>query len=374
MERIEISPRANWQGIVEEMGFTFHADYWDESAYYKFTSNQIDLIEEATNQLEQKCFGVINHVIDNNLFQKIGIPDVAARKITESWRARERNIYGRFDFGYDGEYLKLYEYNADTPTSVFEASVVQWQWLQSRFPTADQFNSIHERLIEAWRGLGLAGSTVHFAYFEENAEDTTTTLYLADTAYQAGLQINALDISAIGSDGKEFYDLDNQQINVLFKLYPWEMMWKDEFASTINTSHAQFIEPAWKSILSNKALLPLLWKLNPGDPFLLPASFDAAELEGEVVRKPFFSREGANIATGRIVAGKFVSNFETDGPYEGPYIYQQKFNPRRFTVQGKSIEPVIGSWVIASQSAGIGIREDSGTTTNMSHFVPHLFV
>jgi glutathionylspermidine synthase len=36
--------------------------------------------------------------------------------------------------------------------------------------------------------------------------------------------------------------------------------------------------------------------------------------------------------------------------------------------------PVIGSWVIYGESAGIGIREDrQEVTTNSSRFVPHLF-
>ena len=55
---------------------------------------------------------------------------------------------------------KLLEYNADTPTSMFEAAVFQWTWLEQAIERniipkrADQFNSIHERLIEAWKKLG----------------------------------------------------------------------------------------------------------------------------------------------------------------------------------------------------------------------------
>ena len=37
--------------------------------------------------------------------------------------------------------------------------------------------------------------------------------------------------------------------------------------------------------------------------------------------------------------------------------------------------PVIGSWVIANQAAGIGIREDTSPITgNNSRFVPHYFI
>jgi glutathionylspermidine synthase len=36
-------------------------------------------------------------------------------------------LYGRFDLAYRGDGPpKLLEYNADTPTALFEAAVVQW--------------------------------------------------------------------------------------------------------------------------------------------------------------------------------------------------------------------------------------------------------
>ena len=57
-------------------------------------------------------------------------------------------MYGRFDLAYDGTTPpKLLEYNADTPTSLLEAAVIQWRWQQDMRPERDQFNSIHERLL-----------------------------------------------------------------------------------------------------------------------------------------------------------------------------------------------------------------------------------
>ena len=59
-------------------------------------------------------------------------------------------------YPYDGKAPpRLLEYNADTPTALLEASVAQWFWLQDCFPTADQFNSIHERLIDALMKYGM---------------------------------------------------------------------------------------------------------------------------------------------------------------------------------------------------------------------------
>lgn len=74
--------------------------------------------------------------------------------IVWSWNEEPPAIYGRFDLAYDGIHPpKLLEYNADTPTALLEASVVQWYWLQDVFPKDDQFNSIHEHLVAKWKEL-----------------------------------------------------------------------------------------------------------------------------------------------------------------------------------------------------------------------------
>jgi len=77
------------------------------------------------------------------------------------------------------------------------------------------------------------------------------------------------------------------------------------------------------------------------------------------VEKPFFSREGEGIVVDTRFAGS---------PKQ--VIYQQYRELPGFSGNF----PVIGSWIIGSQAAGIGVREDtSPITNNLSRFVPHLF-
>src|SRR3974377_1024396 len=96
--------------------------------------------------------------------------------VIRSWEEREPSIYGRFDLAYDGVGApKLLEYNADTPTALLEASVIQWFWLKDIDERGDQCNSIHERLIEAWTALKeLDGRPIHFAAQEGIVEDYVT--------------------------------------------------------------------------------------------------------------------------------------------------------------------------------------------------------
>jgi glutathionylspermidine synthase len=120
-------------------------------------------------------------------------------------------------------------------------------------------------------------------------------------------------------------------------------------------------------VLSNKALLVLLWEAFPGHPNLLPAAFERAGVEGPAVRKPLFGREGANVE----VLDAPALAARTGGPYGGgPVVYQALHRLPEFA----GAYPVLGSWLVASQPAGMGIREDSSPiTTNASRFVPHLF-
>jgi glutathionylspermidine synthase len=374
VQRIELNPRADWQQRVEAAGMNYHTingePYWDESACYRFTRSQIDILDDATAELHRLCLQAIETIISRNLFKQLRIPDWAIPYIVNSWECREPSLYGRFDLAWDGSGPpKMLEYNADTPTALLEAGVVQWFWAREHFPEADQFNSIHEKLIAFWQGYRQKHPSLHFACVEASDEDLGNVEYLRDTATQAGLQTQRLDIEQIGWDEskRRFVDLDDNVITALFKLYPWEWMLQDEFGRYLPQAALSILEPPWKQLLSNKGILPVLWDLFEGHPNLLPAGFEDNPLLCDYVRKPLYSREGANIQIRR-----GCSSVETGGSYgcEG-YVFQRHAPLPNFTGNF----PVIGSWMIADQPAGIGIREDKTEITgNNSRFVPHFFI
>ena len=372
MKRITLAPREDWQARVESVGLAFHTGgtpYWNESACYELTLEQSDLIEVATNELHELCLQAVQHVIDHDRFGELAIPETAVPLIRDSWNHDAPSIYGRFDLSYDGKGPpKLLEYNADTPTSLLEAAVVQWYWLQDVSPHLDQFNSIHERLIATWSDLKPHVSPiVHFTAVDD-VEDGLTVTYLRETAEKAGVRTIGLPISMVGWNGVNFVGEEYEPIFTLFKLYPWEWLIHEAFGKNIRQSRARFIEPAWKMVLSNKGILPILWELNHGHPNLLECYREPSDemLAWGYTRKPLLSREGANI---RIHGGTFGPSVESPGDYgaEG-FIYQRTAPLPCFNGN----YAVIGSWVIGGEAAGIGIREaDSPITTNTSRFVPH---
>jgi glutathionylspermidine synthase len=266
---------------------------------------------------------------------------------------------------------KLLEYNADTPTALIEAAVVQWDWLQEVEPGADQFNSLHERLVAGWKDLTpwLRAGPVHFAC-GGLAEDVLTTTYLQDTAAQAGLRTCFVRIEEIGWDGRRFVDVRDQPILTCFKLYPWEWMAAEEFGARALDGDTSWIEPPWKLIASNKAFLALLHDRNPGHPNLLRAVLDEpAPGMRSYARKPIFGREGSGVTLVR--AGEVLAEGVTGEYGQEGHVFQELFD---FGGGFDGRTPVIGSWLVQGQPAGIGIRESATPITgNTSQFLPHLF-
>lgn len=370
MRRVALAPRPDQRAHAAKLGFAFAEiagePYWDETACYAFTADEIDTLEAATAELDLRCLEAVAHAVTHDLNGPLGIPDAAWSIVKSSWQRGEPTLYGRMDLRWDGSGApKLLEYNADTPTALFEAGVVQWEWLETRIalgaPRADQFNSIHETLIAAWPALQLP-PVVHFACARDSAEDRGTVDYLRDTAIQAGIEAPFLHMDEIGWNGSSFRDLDEREIRAIFKLYPWDWLLRENFGSHIARASTRWIEPAWRLIPSSKAFLSLLWHLFPDHPNLLPAFMEPGRTGGPEISKPLFGREGANI---------IAPGIATDGPYDDqPRVWQAYAELPRF--DGRY--PVLGSWVVAGTPCGLGIREDATPVTrDTSRFVPHFF-
>jgi glutathionylspermidine synthase len=382
MRRIDCPERDDWQRTAEAVGFDFHTSadgrYWDERAYYAFSLEQIEReIEQSTGEIEAMCLELVDQIVDDDeQLQRLQIPETFWPLIEASWNRDDPSLYGRLDLSFDGNGpAKLLEYNADTPTSIFEAAVFQWIWLEQSIERgvlpkdADQFNEIHDSLIETWREFDRKPH-LHLAGSLHSEEDAGTLAYLEETARQAGLTTTLLDIEQIGlRDDGCFVDADNRPVALAFKLYPWEWMFREAFGAQLVRTSTRWIEPPWKAILSNKGILPLLWEMCPGHPNLLPAYFDddprAATLGSSFVRKPLYSREGANVTLVR--AGELIG--AEPGPYGGEGFVRQAIAP---LPDFSSQRAVVGSWIVGGEACGLSIREDERPITrNTSRFVPH---
>lgn len=388
MKRIKIAERPNWKETAENLGFAFHTiggeRYWDERYYYQFTLKQIENdLEDPTQELHNMCMDMVEKVVNSDeLLTRLAIPAKFHDLIRTSWREGHPHLYGRMDFSYNGKGpAKLLELNYDTPTSLYEASAFQWIWLEEQLrrgnvpASADQFNSIEDKMSQAFRHMKTELGfklPFYFSSTEHSEEDKATVQYMRDIAQQAGHETRFIALEDIGlNENRKFVDNDDNNIPYLFKLHAWEHMFLEGFGKWVENSNTLFIEPAWKAILSNKGIMALLWEAHEGHPNLLPTFFEddpTSKLPRGWVRKPFFSREGANVE----VCEPSGKRHKVDGPYtDAPYIRQRYHKMPKF---GDNYT-LIGSWVVGDTACGIGIREDSTLITkDTSRFLPHIIL
>jgi glutathionylspermidine synthase len=389
MRRATGAPRPDWERIVTEQGLVYGTPakgvggvarpYWDESVHYVFEMDEILALEADVELLHSMCLNAVDHVVTTERFKDFALPEWVWEGVAASWKRSDPHLYGRFDLRYDGSGpAKLLEYNADTPTTLLEASILQWHWLQDTHGGDDQWNSLHEKLVERWRTVaaGLPAGELHFAWSgaDSTGEDHITAGYLQETAAEAGLDTVGLTIEDLGWDSalNRFVDLAEAPIASLMKLYPWEWVLSDEFGRYALQSLPEtlWIEPLWKTLLSNKALLAVLWEMHPGHPNLLPAFLDDPGILTEYVRKPRLGREGANISI--VSPGSEVQTGgvygDGEGGMGGGWVYQL-FDP---LPEFDGFRPALGAWIVGDEAAGLGIRETTGLVTDDgAAFVPH---
>lgn len=400
----KIRARSHWKQQANELGYLAgifdDPPYWIEAIEEPFcavlTRAEIeetivpattDLIRMGLEAVEEVCFGAQSE----SLFEQLGIPSFYREPVRASWRRKDRSLYGRFDFSYANGSLKLLEMNFDTAISLYEASVFQQLWLEDLRQAGDlpqdceQFTRIHEYLLDCFEVQRGSTETFHFASIDNSDEDEGTAKYLMSCAVLAGLQTQFLHLKDIGFDDAGYLrDLDGSAITKLFKLYPWEYLFEEDqdivslsgksiIAPLLLEGKVEFIEPAWKTILANKGILPILWSMFPDSPWLLESAFDKTDEAERIkarphVRKPLFGREGGSVAI--VYPDQPAKSFVNPSHYGKEGFICQALHP---LPKYEDYHVLLGSWCIAGKPAGIGIRADLSPITTGMHclFVPH---
>ena len=414
--RIPMAPRPGWQETVARQGLVFDktvhevtgtiSHYWNESACYELTVGEVNLLEGVSENLHRMSKDAAAFLAEESLKPdsvfNLGIPREAIEYAAESLRRGDPSFYSRFDLVYsgnDGRPPKMLEYNADTPTGLIEASLIQWYWHEDMHlkggsallePGLDQWNGLHEELIEQWKRIddhlgrlhGVRPHMYHFGYTDadDSGEDLMTVGYIMDTAVQAGLTGKLVEMKQTGYDRatSRFTDGENRHLEAIFKLYPWEDMMFEEFGPCIARTRPDYwFQPAWTMFLSTKALSAALWHLYPGHENLIPTYMypDEARASGdtmgfsEYVVKPLHAREGANI---ELHGGGL--DIVQDGGWgvEGHVIQEFCELPDFPWTDHPHNRPVLGTWMVGDECYGLGVRESDGPITDYyCRFVPN---
>lgn len=386
--------RPNFQEELEKIGFNYWnlpsgpdaKPYWQEGVCYGLSETQVDKILDATQELHDMSLEMVSTIVKSGDYPDyFSLTDNCKALIEQSWNRGDKSFYGRFDLVFDGkDEIKMLEYNGDTPVSILECSVAQWEYIQQAEgipdPLRTQYNMLDERMIETWKERYEPNTLIHFAASGGfRHEDWGNLTYIMDTALRAGMRVKEIKMQDVGlTDTGVFVDLEDQHIQNCFKLYPWEWMMDEQFGASIHGSETQWLEPAWKMLLSNKAMLVKLWALYKGHPLLLESyAHESLVPDGKWAKKAIHGREGSNIFTFEKQGGEIILDALAQGSHLVPeydkwgYMYQKWHKLPVYD----GYRPIIGSWVIGDAACGMSIREDKNLVTgNDAFFASHIFV
>ena len=376
--------------FLESIGFYWHTDS-DETSYVAdelvlVSNDEVEAYYEAANTLYDMFAEAGQYVIDNDLFHELNIPFNLVELIKNSWENDVHwHLYGRFDFagGVDGKPIKLIEFNADTPTSLYETAIIQWAMLKANgMDEAKQFNTVFEALKENFKRLVvLEGDTEEFARYYEgwkilfssirgNIEDENTTRLLQTAANEAGFHTDFAYVDEVGFNGSEGIFKDDENFEYWFKLIPWENIAIEEgdlallLDEMVQEQKAIILNPAYTLLFQSKAFMKILWDLFPNHPLLLETSFEPLKNQKQVEKRAF-GREGANT----VIYERDMSVIEkTEGEYGNFKPIYQAYAELPKDEQGRSYQAGV---FFAYEGCGLGFRRGGLIMENFSKFVGH---
>jgi len=378
---------------LEKLGFVWHTDS-DETPYISdklvvISESEAESYYEAGNELYDMFVEAGEYIVENNLFHEIGIPFNLVDTIKASWENDVHwHLYGRFDFagGIDGKPIKLLEFNADTPTSLFETAIIQWAILkQNGLDEESQFNGLYESLVENFQRLVTLEENVEnfddlyegwrflFTSIKGNEEEENTVRLLQHIAQEAGYDTEFAYIDEIEFSEEEGIVYGGESFELWFKLIPWEDIALEEsdlamiLKGIILNQKAIIFNPAYTLMFQSKGILKILWDLYPNHPLLLETSFDPLPNQKQVA-KPIFGREGESVS---ILNADGSTNEKIDGDYDSHKMIYQAYTQLPTDQSGDSYQA--GLFYVYESSA-IGFRKGGLILDNMSKFVSHIVV
>ncbi len=377
---------------LESIGFLWHTDE-DDTSYVaneivEISEDEANAFYEATNELYDMFCEAGEYVIENNLFHELNIPFNLVDIIKESWENDVHwHLYSRFDLagGIDGKPIKLIEFNADTPTSLFETAIIQWAMLKKNgLDEASQFNNLYEALSDNFKRIITLDSDIEkfeehysklgwkilFSSISDSSEDINTTKLLQHIASQTGFNTDFEYIENTQFNDEGIFK-DDESFEFWFKLIPWEDIAIEEselaliLTEIIKEKKAIIFNPAYTLMFQSKGFMKILWDLYPNHPLLLETSFEPL-VGKKQVEKRCFGREGANT---KIINEDGSIDVETSGDYEGHKAIYQEYVKLPVDEKGNSYQAGV---FYAYEACALGFRRGEKILNNMSKFVGHM--
>lgn len=363
---------------------------WDESSAYVVTQNEVDTILDKVSSIVEMGREAVDFLLDGE-WGTLGLTRPVFEYARNSFDDQEIEMFTRYDFAYLGNgQIKLVGIEADAPNLFVETAQSQRIWLWDKFGEKakshkiTQLNSLPEMTINAFQQLNDMSETSNLHILDNTTSrgrDWIASSLIKNMAERGGWNVGRVRLKDLEWDPTVGYWTDGQRdvITNLYKQFPWDMLLSHgitrDFIAHSGRLERTF-EPAWKTILGNRAMLPALHELFPHSALVSPAALARSKKLGENIvaapLSPSISRNEVGVLKGRKFTswGEDVKDFKN----QKNMVYRKLEIPKRYKEEdNESHFAYLSVFTVAGNIAGLGVQETKLPLLGLhSTFKPHI--
>ncbi|CAM4791333.1 unnamed protein product [Rotaria magnacalcarata] len=358
----------------------------NDFCYYKADENFFVNISSTSNELYRLFMQVTYHIIHNDeLLTLFEIPNQLWFRIRKSWADEcDFDMIDHMTFKFDGQSLKLYQYEANHALAILQSAIAQEkraQVMNLNYNFTSSFQ-MHCLLVRQWKRLNI--KTIVHILIDNDEEDLETVLYMQKVMTEAGInsKLCLLSNDLYWKDSM-IVDTDGEIVKIVWKSWNWETIFQDfrdkyryneedigwELMSDerpcvsdiLLNEQIRIIEPLWKSITHHTAFVSVLTDMFPNHPSILqnewflsedsehlPCINWSMEEQNNCIIKPYDAKEN------------FIINDSMEEYLDYDHFSQEIFS-RKST---ENSDEIIVSWMIHGLCSGFSICEEENLFTN----------
>lgn len=360
MERHACPPRADWERKVSLNGLTYHTrndnfPYWNESVFYELSKEEIETLARAAFEINVMLFNTTERTLGSEkLLKKYlsyeKLQNISSYILSSSWNEENSGVCGRVKLAWNPKGdtpPKFVGYDGEKHFGMVEQSA-QLDWAEEIFPKQEQFSMLDVALAEYFAEESKRIPSLHVAYptHDQTSETVQNSSWFADRIRSAGIEVIPSLWEALVVDGENKQWVDHQDAPVAACYHPFSFsdLMRSTNVNVIAGSYnwMRWIEPAWRSVMSSKFMLPALYLSYPNSEYLLKATIGSPLKAEQTILYPIIESE------------------------DSAHVHQEI--PDSTVEEG--INAVFNVWLVSGEPVALGIYEKH--YDKPAQFIPHI--
>ena len=368
--------------VPHRLHWYLEEDYFSEELLGIYRS-EVEQLRRISDEAFYLFLRATDKIIKEGKLSELGIPLSFQKCIEYTWTNKTKHpfLYGRFDIngGLKSDYGRIIEFNADTCSTIPETLLWQPLQLEKLKGTPQSFNTLKYDITTTLSGLkhllGKENPTflgTSFGYIE----DKENVNCIIDIAYEAGFKPLYSDLEkVIFSDEGVFHQIgeEYEDVDVLFKMIPWDWMFNDEpelartLSDLIINEKVVVLNPTYTAIWQNKKFLAYITRNFPNN-IVAETYLDKEPSLYNYVKKPVYGRLGENIS----IEAMGNSEAQSKGDFGNQDMVYQKYYP--LNIDSENYRYQIGMFY-TNRASAINLRaQESQIITDDCEFMSHFII